>query len=150
MLLQKLRLEAKFTAQGSVGGVCLRLRSDPDLSQPGGAPLSAKPLSAVSPLEPLTAQDWAGRRHFFWVRDRAGVSQAPSSYVESGPGSISFLLASFWLALDLSLPVKVRRPEGGGDLILGRDFMGLRSWAFGRCYRRSLGCNCQTPCFSCI
>ena len=60
MLLQKPRLGAVFTAWGSVGGVCLQLGNDPDLSQPGEAPLSAKPLSAVSPLEPLMAQAGLG------------------------------------------------------------------------------------------
>ena len=60
MLLQKPRLGAVFTAWGSVGGVCLWLGNDPDLSQPGEAPLSAKPLSAVSPLEPLMAQAGLG------------------------------------------------------------------------------------------
>lgn len=50
MFLQKPRLEVAFTAGGSVGGECLRLRSDPDLSHLGGASLSAKLLSAISPI----------------------------------------------------------------------------------------------------
>lgn len=96
--------------------------SDPDPGQRGGTGFVCKAAACLV----LSGGHW-------WLRTRPetslllradrqgrpvpGSCPAPSSWAESVLGSHFTSLTCFWLALLLSSPAQVRRPEGGGDLI---------------------------------